>query len=346
MDAEALARRLEAIPRVPLVNEPTPLEYLPRFSAAIGRPIYLKRDDHIGPAMGGNKARKLEYLLADALRWGHHRVVTYGGLQSNHARITAAAARRLGLEPHLFYFAPRPSRLTGNLLVNDLLGAHMHFLPFGGGTRPRSLAWTDFLVHLLAWVRVGRHYFIPVGGRSVLGGLGYVRAALELHRQAQAEGLENAWVVMAVGTGGMLAGLWAGFTLLRSPLRLLGIDIGALWKNFPTTVARLAERICARLGEPHRFSATEVPLIERTYAGPSYGVPSPEGNETLRRLARMEGILLDPIYTAKAFAGMLKQIEKGQLGKGEPVIFLHSGGLPALFAFEEQAQDSALGEPG
>ncbi|MFN3929512.1 MAG: 1-aminocyclopropane-1-carboxylate deaminase/D-cysteine desulfhydrase, partial [Thermoflexus sp.] len=302
MDTEALAQRLEEIPRVRLVNEPTPLEFLPRLSAAIGRPIYLKRDDGIGPAMGGNKARKLEYLLADALRRGHRRVVTYGGLQSNHARITAAAARRLGLEPHLFYFAPRPPRLTGNLLLNDLLEAHMHFLPFGSSTRPRSIAWTDFLVHLLAWLRVGPHYFIPVGGRSVLGGLGYVRAALELHQQAQAEGLEGAWVVVAVGTGGTLAGLWAGLTLLQSPLRLLGIDVGALWKDFPRTIARLAERICARLGEPHRFPITEVPLIERTYVGPGYGMPSPQGNEALRRLARTEGILLDPIYTAKAFA--------------------------------------------
>lgn len=335
MDAEELARRLEAIPRVPLVNEPTPLEFLPRLSAAIGRPIYLKRDDGIGPAMGGNKARKLEYLLADALRRGHHRVVTYGGLQSNHARITAAAARRLGLEPHLFYFASRPARLTGNLLLNELLGARMHFLPFGSNTKPRSIAWTDFFVHLVAWVRVGRHYFIPVGGRSVLGGLGYVRAALELHRQAQAEGLENAWVMLAVGTGGTLAGLWAGLTLLRSPLRLLGLDIGALWKDFPATIAHLAERICARLGEPHRFSRAEVPLIERTYVGSGYGVPSPSGNEALRRLAQTEGILLDPIYTAKAFAGMLELSEKGQLGKEEPVIFLHTGGLPALFAFEE-----------
>ncbi len=334
MEAEELARRLEAIPRVPLVNEPTPLEFLPRLSAAIGRPIYLKREDGIGPAMGGNKARPLEYLLADALRRGHRRVATYGGLQSNHARITAAAARRLGLEPHLFYFERRPSRLMGNLLLNDLLGARMHFFPFGGGARPRSPAWTDLLVRLLAWARIGRHYFIPVGGRSVLGGLGYVRVALELHRQAQAEGLGGAWVVTAVGTGGTLAGLWAGLTLLRSPLRPLGIDISALWKNLPAAVARLAERICARLGEPHRFAAAEAPLIEGTYVGPRYGTPSPQGNEALRQLARTEGILLDPIYTAKAFAGMLDRIRKGQLGEREPVIFLHTGGLPALFAFE------------
>jgi len=334
MEAEELAGRLEGIPRVPLVNAPTPLEFLPRLSAALGRPIYIKRDDAIGPGMGGNKARPLEYLLADALRRGHRRVVTYGGPQSNHARITAAAARRLGLEPHLFYFAPRPPRWTGNLLLNDLLGAHMHFFPLGGDNRPRSLFWTDLLVHLLAWVRVGRHYFIPVGGRSVLGGMGYVRAALELHRQAQAEGLERAWVVTAVGTGGTLAGLWAGLTLLRSPLRVVGLDIGALWKNLPATIARLAEKICARLGEPQRFPPAGVPLIERVYAGPGYGIPSPPGNEALRRLAQTEGIFLDPIYTAKAFAGMLELIAQGQLGEQEPVIFLHTGGLPALFAME------------
>jgi D-cysteine desulfhydrase family pyridoxal phosphate-dependent enzyme len=334
MDAEELARRLEAIPRVPLFAAPTPLEPLPRLSAALGRPVYLKREDAIGPALGGNKARPLEYLLADALRRGHRRVVTYGGLQSNHARITAAAARRLGLEPHLFYFAPRPSRWSGNLLLNEVLGAHMHFFPFGQGGGPRSIAWTDFLVRILARVWVGRHYFIPVGGRSVLGGLGYVRAALELHRQAQEQGLGPAWVVTAVGTGGTLAGLWAGLTMLRSPLRPLGIDIGGLWKDLPAAIARLAGRICARLGEPYRFPTTEAPLIEQTYAGSGYGLPSPEGNRALRELAGLEGILLDPVYTAKAFAGMLDLLRKGALGEREPIIFLHTGGIPALFAFE------------
>ena len=332
MDPETLERRLEAIPRVPLVAGPTPLEFLPRLSAALGRPIYLKRDDGIGPAMGGNKARKLEYLLADALRRGHRRVVTYGGLQSNHARLTAAAARRLGLEPHLFYFAPRPARLTGNLLLNDLLGARMYFLPLGGSGR-RSIAWTDFWVRVLAWLRVGRHYFIPVGGRSVLEGLGYVRAALELHRQAQAEGLGAAWVVVPAGTGGTLAGLWAGLTLLDSPLRPLGIDVGGLWKGFPASVARLAARLCARLGEPRPFPCDAVPLIEDRYVGPGYGIPSLEGERALRRLAEAEGVLLDPIYTAKAFAGVLDQIARGELGDPGPVIFVHTGGLPALFAW-------------
>lgn len=332
MDPETLERRLEAIPRVPLVAGPTPLEFLPRLSAALGRPIYLKRDDSIGPAMGGNKARKLEYLLADALRRGHRRVVTYGGLQSNHARLTAAAARRLGLEPHLFYFAPRPARLTGNLLLNDLLGARMYFLPLGGSGR-RSIAWTDFWVRVLAWLRVGRHYFIPVGGRSVLGGLGYVRAALELHRQAQAEGLGAAWVVVPAGTGGTLAGLWAGLTLLDSPLRPLGIDVGGLWKGFPASVARLAARLCARLGEPRPFPRDAVPLIEDRYVGPGYGIPSPEGDRALRRLAEAEGVLLDPIYTAKAFAGVLDRIARGELGDPGPVIFVHTGGLSALFAW-------------
>ncbi|MCS7066153.1 MAG: pyridoxal-phosphate dependent enzyme, partial [Fimbriimonadales bacterium] len=224
MDPQELKQRLDAIPRVSLVKEPTPLEPLPRLSAELGRPCYIKRDDAIGPALGGNKARKLEYLLADALQKGYKKVATYGGLQSNHARLTAAAARPLGLEVHLFYFTPRPDHLQGNLLINQLLGAEMHFIPLEGSGR-RSITATDFLVHQLARLRIGRHYFIPAGGRSVLGSLGYVRAALELHQQALTAGLEGAWVITAAGTGGTLAGLWAGLTLLRSPLRPLGIDV-------------------------------------------------------------------------------------------------------------------------
>lgn len=334
MEAQALKQALDELPRVSLVNEPTPLEPLPRLSAELNRPCYIKRDDGIGPAMGGNKARKLEYLLADALQKGYKKVATYGGLQSNHARLTAAAARKFGLEAHLFYFEPRPETLKGNLLINQLLGAQMHFIPYVGGGR-RSLSAADFLVHQLASLHIGRHYFIPVGGRSVLGSLGYVRAALELHQQATAAGLENAWVIVAAGTGGTLAGLWAGFTWLGSPLRLMGIDVGVLWKDFPRSIAHLATRLSARLKLPHKFAANEVPLIESEYATPAYGMPSKAGNHALQLLARLEGILLDPIYTGKAFAAMLDLVAKGRLGTQAPLIFLHTGGLPALFAFED-----------
>jgi 1-aminocyclopropane-1-carboxylate deaminase/D-cysteine desulfhydrase-like pyridoxal-dependent ACC family enzyme len=285
-------------------------------------------------------------LLAEAQERRARQVVTFGGLQSNHARITAAAARQVGMEPHLFYFERRPSRMVGNLLLNQLLGAQMHFVPFGGGGG-MTLEATIRLVHWVAWAMVGPHYFIPVGGHTWRGCLGYVRAAVELDEQARALGIENAHVVLAAGSGGTLAGLMAGLALLGSPLQLLGIDVGKLWKGFPPSIARLANEICARLSQDRvqggpqsaarvwsgeSFRSDQVPLIEGTYVGQAYAVPSEQGNAALKRLARAEGILLDPVYTGKAFAGLLDLVERKQLGRDEPVIFLHTGGLPALFA--------------
>jgi 1-aminocyclopropane-1-carboxylate deaminase/D-cysteine desulfhydrase-like pyridoxal-dependent ACC family enzyme len=173
-----------------------------------------------------------------------------------------------------------------------------------------------------------------VGGYSWRGGLGYVRAAVEIEAQARALGIEKAHLVLAAGTGGTLAGLLAGLTLMDSSLSPLGIDVGKLWKGFPASLARLAGEICEHLGAKRVFEPREIPLIEETYAAPKYGVPSPVCQDAIRQLARAEGILLDPVYTGKAFAGMLDLIEKGQLGSKEPIIFLHTGGLPALFAFD------------
>lgn len=334
LSGDSILQRLERFPRIPLAETPTPLEHLPRLSAQLGREVFIKRDDYLGPGLGGNKARKLEYLLADAGQRGTHKVVTFGGLQSNHARITVAAARKLGLEPHLFYFEKRPEQLTGNLLLNQLMDAHMHFIPQGAGSDGTlTLETTNRLVRFLAWLRLGRHYFIPVGGYSWRGCLGYVRAAVEIESQARASGIEKAHLVLAAGTGGTLAGLLAGLTLMDSSLSLLGIDIGKLWKGFPASLARLTGEICRQLGAKRVFKPGEIPLLEWIYAQPNYGVPSPGGQDAIRRLARTEGILLDPVYTGKAFGGMLDLIEKGELGTNEPIIFLHTGGLPALFAF-------------
>jgi 1-aminocyclopropane-1-carboxylate deaminase/D-cysteine desulfhydrase-like pyridoxal-dependent ACC family enzyme len=195
---------------------------------------------------------------------------------------------------------------------------------------------TNRLVHLLAWLRLGRHYFIPVGGYSWRGCLGYVRSAVEIDSQARALGIENAHLVLAAGTGGTLAGLLAGLMLMGSSLCLLGIDIGVLWKDFPVSLADVTGEICKRLGENRVFAASDIPLIERIYAAPRYGIPSEACREAIQRLARTEGILLDPVYTGKAFAGLLDLIEKGRLGSNEPIIFLHTGGLPALFALESR----------
>ena len=325
---------LAQFPRLSLARYPSPLTFLPHLSEELGRPIYLKRDDDIGPGLGGNKTRKLDFLLAEARDQGARKVVTFGGLQSNHARLTAAAARKLDMEPHLFYFEKRPSRLVGNLLLNDLLGAQMHFYPLGaGGDGSMTLATTIRLVRLLARLRLGSHYFIPVGGHSWLGGLGYVDAAIEIQQQAAELDIEDAWLVMAAGTGGTLAGLWAGLSLLGSRIRPLGIDVGKLWKGFPASIAGLAAEISGRLGANTPFAAADVPLVEGVYVGERYGVPSAEGQAAIGRLARTEGILLDPVYTGKAFAGMLDLARRGRLGRDEPLIFLHTGGIPALFAF-------------
>jgi 1-aminocyclopropane-1-carboxylate deaminase/D-cysteine desulfhydrase-like pyridoxal-dependent ACC family enzyme len=337
LSAALILQRLERFPRILLADPAaTPLEHLPRLSSQLKREVFIKRDDGLGPGLGGNKTRKLEYLLAEAQQHGLRKVATFGGLQSNHARITAAAARKLSLEPHLFYFEKRPERFTGNLLLNQLMDARTHFIPLGaGGDGTLTLETTNRLVRLLAWLHLGRHYFIPVGGYSWRGGLGYVRAAIEIESQARVLGIENAYLVLAAGTGGTFAGLLAGLTLMDSSLHLLGIDVGKLWKRFPTSLARLATEVCARLGEKRVFEPGQIPLLEGTYTGLKYGVPSPAGQEAILRLARAEGILLDPVYTGKAFAGLLDLVENGGLGSNEPIIFLHTGGLPALFAFED-----------
>ena len=336
----ALQTELDRYPRISLADYPTPLHKLPRLSAELQRPIFLKRDDEIGPGGGGNKTRKLEYLLAEAQQRGARKVATFGGLQSNHVRITAAAARQLGIEPHLFYFEQRPPRLEGNLFLNQLFDAKLHFIPFGGGGEASmTLETTIRLVRLIAWARLGPHYFIPVGGHAWRGCLGYVRAALELDVQARELGMTKAYVVLAAGSGGTLAGMVAGLYLIGSALSPMGIDVGRLWKGFSFSIARLASELCTRLNRPHTFTPAEIPLIENTYVGVRYAVPSEQGVAAIRRLAQSEGVILDPVYTSKAFAGLIDLIERGQLGSDEPIIFLHTGGLPALFA---QAQLNAL----
>lgn len=334
MDVATLRASVAKFPRLVLADYATPLERLERLGQIAHLPCLIKRDDSIGPAMGGNKTRKLEFLMADAQAQGAGKVVTFGGLQSNHARMTAAVSRKLGMEPHLFYFAKRPRELTGNLLLNCLLDAKLHFIPFGAGGR-NDLQRVNRLVRILSRLVVGQSYFIPVGGHCALGCLGYVLCAAEIHEQVQALGLRNATVVCAVGTGGTLAGLIGGFALLDSPLKALGIDVGKLWHECPEDIARLAGEICAMLGERRSFESGQVQLIEDRYVGPAYAVPTPEGNAAVRLLAESEGIILDPVYTGKAMAGLIDLAKQDYFTWDEAVIFLHTGGAPALFAFPE-----------
>lgn len=340
MEVAQLLSRLGQYPRLAYGSYPTPIEPLERLRRGLGGPeLWVKRDDGIGPGMGGNKGRKLEFLMGEIVGRGKRKVITYGGLQSNHARMTAAACAALGLEAHLFFFARRPANLPGNLLLDKLLGARLHFIPFGGGgDASMTIERTNRLVRLVSAAVVGPGaYFMPVGGHTVTGCLGYVAAAAELHEQVVAMGLpaERVTVVTAVGTGGTLAGLMAGLAVLGSPIKVLGIDVGKLWKRFPASLARLAGELCAAVGVARSFRPEEVPMIEGRYVGPGYGVLTAETTRVIRTLATAEGILLDPVYSGKAFAGLLDLVTQGYWGAAEHVIFLHTGGLPGLWAFEE-----------
>lgn len=339
-----LAARLARFPRVRLGHFPTPLEPLPRLTAATGGPrLWVKRDDTVGPAMGGNKTRKLEFLFGETQSQNAVVVATFGGLQSNFARQMCAGARSLGLEAHCFYFASRPGRLEGNLALVQLLGGHLHFVPFGGNEGGSlTVERASRMVRLLAAVTPGcfgrRTYFMPVGGHSVTGALGYVAGALELTEQLRVQGLSHATVVTAAGTGGTLAGLMAGRHLLEAEFGLLGIDVGKLWRGFPASIAALASELCALLGQPHTFHPADVPLIEGIYVGQAYAVETEASRAALEHVARAEGLLLDPVYTAKAMAGLLDLARTGRWPPAaekppDDVVFLHTGGLPALWAY-------------
>jgi 1-aminocyclopropane-1-carboxylate deaminase/D-cysteine desulfhydrase-like pyridoxal-dependent ACC family enzyme len=321
------------------------LEALPRLTEQIGGPqLWLKRDDVFGPGLGGNKGRKLEFLMAELIAQDHRKVVTYGGLQSNHARMTAAACARAGIDAHLFFFSRRPAQLQGNLLLDHLCGAHLHFIPFGGGGDGKmTLEMTNRLVRLLSLLFVGPGaYFIPVGGHTATGCLGYVAAAAELHAQMSARGLPPAktTIVTAAGTGGTLAGLVAGFALLQSPVRVLGVDIGKLWKGFRASVSRLVEATCNLLGAELSLPPEQMTLVEATYAGPGYALFSPETHRAITLLAQAEGVLLDPVYTGKAFAGLLDMIAQGRFAADEHLVFVHTGGLPGIWAYADRLLSS------
>ncbi len=329
----ALARALERLPRRCLGAYPTPLDYLENISRELGRRVFVKRDDTLGPVAGGNKTRKLEYLLAEALEQGAKKVVTVGGAQSNHARLTAAAARICGLEPHLLLFGKKPKKVSGNLLLDRLVGAEVYFIPPGPiASDGCTFEELDAYVREEAFARVGDHYHVPLGGSNGLGSVGYVRAALEIEEQAHAAGVADAWIVVATGSGGTLAGLLAGLHAIGSSLRLVGIDVAKIWTNYPELVARLANEALELIGLSEDVGPGDVSLIENTYVGQGYAVPTSEGTAAIESLARSDGVLLDPTYTGKAFAGLLDLHATGHFGEGDPVIFWHTGGLPGLFA--------------
>jgi L-cysteate sulfo-lyase len=324
----------QALPRIRFTEAATPLQPLHRLSAHLGGPrIFMKRDDLTGLAGGGNKARKLEFLAAEALAQGADTLVATGATQSNHARQTAAAAAQLGLgcvlllerrlmgQPDAYYHA-------GNAQLNRVLGATTcEELPAGADV---ATAMAGLQAQLAQQGR--KPYVIAGGGSSPLGAMGYVACAHEILAQAQAMGLVIDCVVHATGSGGTQAGLLAGFS--HGPrIPVLGYSVRFGSQRMAGVVAGIANGM-EDLALAPSVSATSIE-VDDTHIGPGYGIGTPDAIEAIRLVGRLEGVLLDPVYTGKSMAGLIADVHRGRFRAGQNVVFLHTGGAPVLSAYAD-----------
>jgi D-cysteine desulfhydrase family pyridoxal phosphate-dependent enzyme len=310
------------LPRLRFVHLPTPVETLPRLSQALGGvQILIKRDDQTGLAFGGNKSRKLEFLLAAAQAEGARTLITTGAAQSNHCRQTAAAAARFGFDCILVLAGEKPGSLSGNLLLNSLFGAQLEW----AGSTDREVALSEILATAQRQGR--RPFLIPYGGSNPLGASAYVLALGELLEQE----IYPDWIVFASSSGGTQAGLVAGGQILGYRGRVLGISVDEPATVLQARVAVLAESTASLLGETIQFTADDI-LVNADYLGAGYGVMGEPEKEVIELFARLEGLLLDPVYTARAAAGLIDLARRGFFSPGQQVLFWHTGGGPALFA--------------
>ncbi|OAT31529.1 D-cysteine desulfhydrase [Buttiauxella brennerae ATCC 51605] len=314
--------------RLEFIGAPTPLEYLPRFSDYLGREIYIKRDDTTPMAMGGNKLRKLEFLAADALREGADTLVTAGAIQSNHVRQTAAVAAKLGLKCVALLENPIGTKAenyltNGNRLMLDLFDAEIEMCD---ALHSPDKQLEEIAIRLEA--QGFRPYVIPVGGSNALGALGYVESALEIAQQC--EGAVNvSSVVVASGSAGTHAGLAVGLEQVMPDVDLIGVTVSRSVALQLPKVAALQQAVAQSLS----VSANNPITLWDDYFAPGYGTPNEEGLEAIKLLARLEGILLDPVYTGKAMAGLIDGVAQKRFKDDGPIIFIHTGGAPALFAY-------------
>lgn len=324
--------QLATFPRLRLAHLPTPLERLDNLSNMLGVALWIKRDDCTGLSTGGNKARKLEFLIAEAIEHDADIVVTHGATQSNHARQTAAAAARTGLECKILLedrtgMTEPDYRANGNVLLDGLHGASIESRPNGLDMNAELEAVADRLR------AIGRKpYLIPGGGSNPTGALGYVNAAMELVSEANAIGLRIDHVVHATGSAGTQAGMVTGLAGMNSGIRLLGIGVRAPREVQERNVYHLARATATKLGMDGLIKPEHVEA-NCDYVGAGYGFPGADTLDAIRLMARTEGILLDPVYSGKAMAGLLDLCRRGAFRTGETVVFLHTGGSAALFGY-------------
>jgi D-cysteine desulfhydrase/L-cysteate sulfo-lyase len=342
-----LLDRLDAIDRVPLSHLPTPLEEMKAISQRLpGVTLHMKRDDQTGLAFGGNKARKLEHIMADVLANGADSVVTWAGVQSNWCRQVAAACARCGIRPILVLLKKPglPLGEDGNLLLDRLFNAQIHVVDAPAGKSFLELENVrEFLEPVMeAEQAAGRKpYLAPVGGslleghmRRPLGALGYSRAFAEIIQQSFDQGFVPDSVLLASGSAGTQAGLLAGAKLLPTGTRIVGISVAGTTEDVSGYVEDIANATLRELGSTETVQEDEV-LVLDDYLADGYGVLNQQVTEAVHFVAREEGILLDPVYTGKSMAALLDLREKGFFKEGERVVFLHTGGTPAIFPYRE-----------
>jgi L-cysteate sulfo-lyase len=324
---------LARFPRLRLFPAPTPLEPLPNLTKHLGGPqIWIKRDDCTVVATGGNKVRKLEFLAGEALALGADHLITQGAVQSNHVRQTAAVAARLGMKftailEHRIDTNDRDYLNSGNVLLDRLMGAALEYRPGGTDMQAAIEARADELR-----AAGQKPYVIPGGGSNRVGALGYVGCAQELMQQADEMGLKIDRVVHATGSSGTQAGLVVGLEGVNSGVRVLGIGVRAPKDRQEANVHKLAEATADYCGVKGGIARSAVEA-NCDYVGAGYGIPTPGMAEAVTMLARLEGVLLDPVYSGKGMAGLIDLIRKGEIGKQETVVFIHTGGAVGLYGY-------------
>jgi L-cysteate sulfo-lyase len=332
---------MKEIERVGLGNFPTPFEEMPRLGAELRGPrLFVKRDDMSGLAMGGNKTRQLDYILVDAKKKGADAIITTCGIQSNWSRQTVAAAVRLGMKPSLVLrtaqFKSAPRVLDGNILLDHIMGAEIRIVNMRinedpqryleeEGEKLRKRGFNPYILSLKASV-------------SPQATVAYVECMSELHRQAKKRGIELDAIVVASGAGPTQAGLALGAKNLGLKTRVIGVNVGAYNDEEIRKVMLESSRGAARLvGASAGLLNREIDIREG-YAGRGYGIPTKESNEAVFKVARSEGLIIDPVYTSKTIAGLLDMIGREEFSRDENVCFIHTGGTPALFAYKQHFQ--------
>ncbi len=346
----SLAARIETMPRTRLAHLPTPLEEMKQLSQKLGLRVFFKRDDQTGLAFGGNKARKLEYIMADALSKQADTIITWAGVQSNWCRQTAAAAKKLGLRPVLILFTRPglPSEYDGNLLLDSVFDSDIRLVEKQEDQKMMEYEGVKEVVDAVAeeFRKEGhRPYIAPIGGslpeasmEEPWGAIGYLNGFVELSEQTASQGIRVDAVVFATGSGSTQGGLLVGAKLVSPGTRIVGISVSETQETMTAYVRKISEKTMDLLEEPRSISDDDI-IVFDDYLREGYGILDQKVVDAIRLVAQTEGVLLDPVYTGKAMSGFLDLVEKGYFDKGANVVFLHSGGTPALFPYRKELRE-------